>query len=232
LAKRSISRAPARERNRLTEIAYKKIEELIVTLQLTPGQAVSELELSRQLGIGRTPIREALQRLARERLVKILPQRGVIVSEINIAQQLKLIELRRVLERLIARLAALRASQEQRTELRQLATDMVKATTEGDQYGFFRLDNDFNDLMAAASGNEFADTAINLTHALSRRFWFRHRVADMDFVARLHAEVAVAVADGDAERAEHASDALMDYVETFTRSTLDDYGNLASGSLT
>lgn len=208
----------------MTEKAYKEIEELIVTLQLPPGTAVSESELSRRLEIGRTPIREALQQLAREKLVKILPQRGVIVSEINVAQQLKLIEVRRELERLVARLAALRADREQRGRLRQLADSMLQAADNDKEYEFFRLDNEFNLLMKEACGNEFADSAINLTHALSRRFWFKHRVSDMQFVARLHAEVANAAADGDAKRAEEASDSLMDYVETFTRSSIDDYG--------
>jgi DNA-binding GntR family transcriptional regulator len=224
LSNPDIAPAPRRGKARLTETAYKEIEELIVTLQLPPGAAVSESELSRRLGIGRTPIREALQQLARERLVKILPQRGVIVSEINVAQQLKLIEVRRELERLVARLAALRADREQRQLLRQTAADMVAAADGDEEYEFFRLDNEFNHLMMEACGNEFADSAINLTHALSRRFWFKHRVTDMQFVARLHADVAVAAADGDAKRAAEASDALMDYVETFTRSTIDDYG--------
>lgn len=64
--------------------AYEVLEELIVTLQLTPGQVLSEAGLAKQLGIGRTPVREALQQLAREGLVSILPRRGVIVSEINV----------------------------------------------------------------------------------------------------------------------------------------------------
>jgi DNA-binding GntR family transcriptional regulator len=78
---------------------------LIVRLELPPGSAVSEAMLSERLGIGRTPIREALQRLARERLVQILPRRGVIVSDINVKGQLRLIELRREVERLVVRSA-------------------------------------------------------------------------------------------------------------------------------
>src|SRR5687767_7049582 len=92
----------------LTDRAYTEIEELIVTLQLEPGSAVSEQMLSERLGIGRTPIREALQRLARERLVTILPRRGVVVSAIDVAAQLRLLEVRRELERLVARGAARR----------------------------------------------------------------------------------------------------------------------------
>jgi DNA-binding transcriptional regulator YhcF (GntR family) len=84
----------------LTSQAYERIEEMIVTLELRPGTAVSEAELSARLGIGRTPVREALQRLAREHLVQILPQRGVLVSELDIKRQLRLLEVRREVERL------------------------------------------------------------------------------------------------------------------------------------
>src|SRR5258708_9067329 len=94
---------PRGRRQSLTELAYAHLEELIVTLKLAPGRVVSEGELSVLTGIGRTPIREALQRLARERLVSILPRRGIIVTEINVGSQLKLLEVRRELERLIPR---------------------------------------------------------------------------------------------------------------------------------
>ena len=87
--------APAQS---LTDRAYAEIEEMIITLRLAPGSAISESELSAHLGIGRTPIREALQRLARERLVSIFPRRGIIVTEINVASQLRLLEVRRELE--------------------------------------------------------------------------------------------------------------------------------------
>jgi DNA-binding GntR family transcriptional regulator len=94
---------------------------MIVFLKLAPGSAISEAELSGHLGIGRTPIREALQRLARERLVQILPRRGIIVSPIDIAAQLRLLEVRRELERLIARSAARRATDDERARFRELA---------------------------------------------------------------------------------------------------------------
>ena len=89
----------------LTDKAYAQIEEQIVTLQLPPGTVLSELVLADRLGIGRTPIREALHRLSRDGLVNILPRRGVLVSEIDLRSQLRLLEVRRELERLMARAA-------------------------------------------------------------------------------------------------------------------------------
>jgi len=100
----------------LTDRAYRAIEEQIVTLQLAPGAVISEAMLSERLKIGRTPIREAIQRLARERLMVIMPRRGIMVSEVNIQTQLRLLEVRRELERLIARNAARRANDAERAE--------------------------------------------------------------------------------------------------------------------
>src|SRR5438552_15886605 len=116
----------------LTDRAYASLEELIVTLQLPPGEAVSEAALSKQLGIGRTPIREALQRLARENLVVILPRRGVIVSEINVKTQLRLLEVRREVERLVAKSAARRATDPQRAQFSGLARDFERSAKRND----------------------------------------------------------------------------------------------------
>src|SRR5450755_209148 len=100
----------------LTERAYRELEEQIVTLRLAPGSPVSEASLSKRLAIGRTPVREALQRLARERLVVILPRRGILVSEVNVRTQMRLLEVRRELERLLARAAARRSEDTQRRQ--------------------------------------------------------------------------------------------------------------------
>src|SRR3954468_7376719 len=131
-------KAPARKKTApaetsLTDRAYGNLEALIVTLKLAPGSAVSEAELSKRLGIGRTPIREALQRLARERLVTILPRRGIIVSEINIRSQLRLLEVRREVERLVARSAARRATPEERDRFARMARDFEKAAKTNDE---------------------------------------------------------------------------------------------------
>lgn len=98
----------------MTDRAYRQIEEAIVTLRLRPGQVLSETQLADSLDMGRTPVREALQRLAREGMITVLPRRGALVSEINLSRQLMLLELRREIERLCARKAAQRALPEER----------------------------------------------------------------------------------------------------------------------
>jgi DNA-binding GntR family transcriptional regulator len=206
----------------LTEKAYRQVEELIVTLQIAPGTVVSEQSLSERLGIGRTPIREALQRLARERLVVVLPRRGIMVSEINVRTQLRLLEVRRELERLIARSAARRASDAQRRQFDDIARAMETAARGNDDMAFMRSDRELNLLCLDAARNEFAAGAMALMHGLSRRFWYIHykEVADLPQACRLHADLARAIAGGDAEEAAAACDRLLDYIEAFTRATV------------
>jgi DNA-binding GntR family transcriptional regulator len=195
---------------------------MIVRLELAPGSAVSEAMLSHRLGIGRTPIREALQRLARERLVQILPRRGVIVSDINVKAQLRLLEVRRELERLVARSAARRATDDERARFADLVRAFERAARTNDDVTFLRIDREFNELCLLAAKNEFAATAMSLMASLSRRFWYLHyrQAADMPEAAKLHADVARAIAAGDEEAAARASDALLDNIDAFTRATV------------
>ena len=210
----------------LTDHAYRLIEEDIVTLALAPGAVVSEATLSARLGIGRTPIREALQRLAREHLVSILPRRGIVVSGIDVVKQLRLLETRRELERLLVRSAARRASRAEREAFSALATGMNAAAAAADDLGFMRHDRSFNLLLLEAGGNEFAASAMGLMNGLSRRFWFAHHqaMADLPLTARLHAAIAQTIADGASEAAAAASDALVDYIESVARRAISETG--------
>jgi DNA-binding GntR family transcriptional regulator len=203
----------------LTDRAYRELEEMIVTLQLSPGTVLSEQALAARLKIGRTPIREALQRLARDGLVVIMPRRGIMVSEIK----LRLLEVRRELERLMASLAAERASPDERREFAEVAEAMLGAAVKSDDIAFMRLDQRFNILIATAARNEFARRSMGLMNALSRRFWYQHyqEVADLPLAAKLHAAVAEAVSQKKVKAAATASDRLIDYIEDFARKTLD-----------
>ena len=207
----------------LTDRAYVALEEMICTLQLEPGEVLSEGALSETLGIGRTPVREALQRLAREGLVTVLPRRGVLVSEFNVKKQLRMLEVRRELERLMARSAASRATHEERERFEQISRDMHESAEAGDDIRFMRLDHEFNVLVSQATRNEFVSEAISLMAGLSRRFWFMHhrQAGDLTMIARLHADIANAIAAGEGESAAAASDALLEYIEQITRAAVD-----------
>jgi DNA-binding GntR family transcriptional regulator len=206
----------------LTEQAYRLIEERIVTLRLKPGDVISEQILSATFKIGRTPIREALQRLAREGLVIVLPRKGILVSDINPRNQLLVLEVRREIERLLSRAGADRASQQQRDRFTEIAQGMDRAAKSNDDIAFMRLDRELNRLMIEAAHNDYAARSMKLLQGLSRRFWYMHYrdAADLPLCARLHANQARAIAQGNGEAAARATDKLMDYVENFTRATV------------
>lgn len=210
---------PSAKATTLTDLAYTRLEEMIATLLLPPGEFLSEQALADVVGLGRTPIREALQRLAREGLVTILPRRGVLVAPVDAGEQLLVVEVRRELERLIARSAAERATDEQRASFAAIADGMDRAGRASDALEFLRLDRELNLLMLDAAHNAFAARAMQLLAGLSRRYWYQnHRdAADLPLCARLHAAQARAVSTGDAAAAAAATDALMDYVAAFTK---------------
>ena len=207
----------------LTDHAYTALEEQIVTLRLKPGDFISEHALADGLGLGRTPVREALQRLAREGLITVLPRKGILVSETDPQRQLLVLEVRREMERLLSRLGAERASEAQRQRFREIAHGMDKAGRANDDIAFMRLDRELNLLISDAAHNEYATRTMRFLHGHSRRYWYMHykQAADLPLCARLHASQARAIAEGNPARAAEASDKLIDYTETFTRATVD-----------
>jgi len=207
----------------LTDHAYTALEEQIVTLRLKPGDFISEHALADGLGLGRTPVREALQRLAREGLITVLPRKGILVSETDPQRQLLVLEVRREMERLLSRLGAERASAAQRQRFREIAHGMDKAGGANDDIAFMRLDRELNLLISDAAHNEYATRTMRFLHGHSRRYWYMHykQAADLPLCARLHASQARAIAEGNPARAAEASDKLIDYTETFTRATVD-----------
>src|SRR5581483_540246 len=108
----------------LADKAYHEIRGLIVSLELAPGAVIDERDLIERLGIGRTPVREALRRLALERLVEVYPRRGMFVTGVDVRQLARLSEVRAVLEPEAARLAAGRATDADREELDALLEEL------------------------------------------------------------------------------------------------------------
>ncbi len=214
--------APVIKAETLTEQAYNRLEEMIVTLRLAPGAVLSEQALANEIGIGRTPVREALQRLAHEGLVMVLPRKAIIVTDTDPRRQLLVLEVRRELERLLARTGAERATDTERARFLVIAEGMGAAAAANDDIAFMRLDREMNGLLIEAAHNEYASRSMRFLNGHSRRFWYLHykEAADLPKCARLHADEARAIAKGNGTRAMAASDRLLDYVESFTRATV------------
>jgi DNA-binding GntR family transcriptional regulator len=206
----------------LADRAYAAVEEALVTLRLAPGSVLSEAVLAESIGIGRTPLREALQRLATARLIHVLPRRGMIVAEINLVDFLALLETRRVLDRLVVGGAARRATSSERSDIRSAAEAMERASASGDVEAFLRADRMADQVLEAAAGNPYAVRAAAPLHTHCRRFWVRYREdGDVGRSAQLHGLMLEAVVQGDESAATRASDALVGYLEQLTRSLLE-----------
>jgi DNA-binding GntR family transcriptional regulator len=208
----------------LTLCAYRLLEEAIVTQQIAPGSTVTEAQLSELIGMSRMPTREAVRRLARENLLAVLPKRGIVVRPIDAHAQLRLLETRREVERLLARIVARESSEAQKATLRDLAARFEAAAHSADTLAFVHADKSFNELCLASCANEFVNDAMRLMQGPSRRFWFQ-RSRDAEILlesAGLHAALALAMASGDAEAAARASDRLLDSAERFARRAIEE----------
>jgi DNA-binding GntR family transcriptional regulator len=212
---------PPAERRDLADQALTQLEELIVTLELAPGTVWSEASLCERLNIGRTPVREALQRLQNEHLVTIVPRYGVRIVETNVEDQLLLLEVRRELERLVATRAAIRATDGEREQCNQMADTLV-AKQEHGIIEFLRYHYHVKRFITDVARNHYAARAILPFHAISRRFYYIHylHTKDIPLAAEHHARVIRAVARGDETAAAAASDELMDYAVAITRAVI------------
>lgn len=205
----------------LSQLAYDRLEEMIITLQLQPGSILSETELIANCGFGRTPIREALQRLERERLVKVISRRGVLISELNVSNQLKLLEARRPLEVTLSICAAQRATDVQRDNLRRFATIIDESARKNDVISFVRNSKKMYHEIIQSAHNEFF-SALELFHGNGRRFWFAFSrgADDMRTIVDLHVARLNAIVSGSPIQAEKATLEMIDFLEKFSRETL------------
>lgn len=203
------------------------IEAMIVTGRLGPNTLVSESELARMLGCGRTPVREALQRLGFEGYVDILPRRGILVTAVDVTQQFALLEMRRPMEELMVRLAARRATGEQRASMIQVATDFEAAVAAKDLDRYISCNRKAVHLEAEASGNAMLRRHMGMVHGLARRYWYA-QISSPELLAeaaRCHCGVLRAVAAGDENAAAEAAHALLDFLADVTRKAVDRHGS-------
>lgn len=192
----------------LSEQAYHQLRRRIVELEFAPGDVLREDELREQLGIGRTPIREAIQRLEREHFVTVVPRQGIFVSGIDVSELSMLFETRTVLEPYAARLAALRGTDEHWQAMALALSATSNGSTVMDGNALLAIDRTCHELMWQAAGNRFLLDTLDMLYAQSDRLWHLY-LAD---VAEPEHAVAEHVAILDALRAGEA-DAAADLVE-------------------
>ncbi len=169
--------------------AYERIRMMIIRLELAPGDVLREDELQQQLGIGRTPIREALQRLARDQFVTVIPRRGMFVSSIDLDELSMLYETRAMMEPYAARLACLRGSTEQWNEMGTVIEGSLRGGMPPEQ--LLAVDRRCHEIIWTAAGNRFLTDTLDMLYAQSDRVWHMYLadVADTRHAVDEHIEI-------------------------------------------
>jgi DNA-binding GntR family transcriptional regulator len=194
----------------LADKAYHAIRGLIVSLDLAPGAVIDERALIERLGIGRTPVREALRRLAQERLVEVYPRRGMFVTGVDVRELARLSEVRAVLEPEAARLAAERATEADRAELEELLEELDT----GDDRALIDLDERIHRAVYRAAHNDLLEATLEQYYVLALRIWLLalDRAHELKDAVQEHRALLEAIRDGDAER---AAETMRSHVQNF-----------------
>ncbi|MDW6021770.1 GntR family transcriptional regulator [Mesorhizobium sp. BAC0120] len=201
---------PALEAAPAAARAYRALERLIVTLELPPGSVATEGALIEKVGLGRTPVREAIQRLAWEGLVEVRPRAGLAIAPLHPADWLRVLDARNGVEIVLARSAARFATQQTADQFHAAALAMQKAVIAGNVIAFLEADKALDDALSAAADNPFAARLAAPLQTHSRRFWFRYQ-ADTGVAAAAERHVALirAILSGDAVEAGEEAARLM-----------------------
>ncbi|TGP53623.1 GntR family transcriptional regulator [bacterium M00.F.Ca.ET.230.01.1.1] len=190
--------------------AYRALEHMIVTLELAPSSFVTEGALIDRLGLGRTPVREAIQRLAWEGLLDIRPRAGIAVAPLHAGDWLRVLDARRGIEVVLARSAARFVTREAADLFHEAALAMQKAVIAGNVLAFIQADKALDEALAIAADNPFAARVAAPLQTHSRRFWYRYK-ADTGLAesAEHHVALIRSILDGDEEAAAKDAKKLM-----------------------
>jgi DNA-binding GntR family transcriptional regulator len=215
----------------LVDQTYVILEELIVTLKIKPGEIITEKKISEQLNIGRTPAREALKKLEAVSLVKIMPRKGIVVTDIKLEEIFQQLELRRAVEGIIMKWAAINATSDEKQEFLRLAKEFKCAVRDKDSEMLIKIDAEFDGFATEVARNEFAKSAIKPLHALTRRLYYMNFNKDPKIIEKInaaHVELMGIIADGEAENAVLASNKIIDlamelYKKSYLKNILNNY---------
>jgi DNA-binding GntR family transcriptional regulator len=199
--------------NSQSHLAYLTLEHAVVTLALKPGALVTEKQLIDLAGHGRTPVREAIQKLAWQGLIVVKPRVGLQVAEIKPTDHENVMQVRRELEPIAAALVADYATDGQRSQLVECARAMGECALNGDLAAFFAADKAFDEILEEACPNAFITSALTPVQVHSRRLWYSSANPDrMDRSISLHVAVIRTIQQGKSAEARKAMTALIDYL--------------------
>jgi len=203
-------------RGLLADRAYSELRDRLVTLRIPPGSPIDEDAIGRELQMGRTPVREAIKRLALENLVTVFPRRGTFASEINITDLAQISDVRAQLEGHAAYRAAERITQEQRAELAALLDELQQSRGADDLESLMALDTRVHRFIYRCAANPFLEETLTRYFNLSLRIWYLviDRLPHLFARVHEHQDVLRAIDAGEADR---ARDILAVHIATFER---------------
>ncbi|WP_137390985.1 GntR family transcriptional regulator [Rhodoligotrophos defluvii] len=205
-----------------SELAFNTLQRLIEEGRLKPGSMISERGLMAITGLGRTPVREAIQRLERNYMVRVHPSKGIEIPANSVEDQLSRLEVRRAMEVLAVGLACKRATAKDLELIEAMAT-ALKADFSFSDYA--ETVRQTHKLIIDSAHNPYLEALMKPLQALSRRFWMTHVRDENAEVLRgktLHREILLAIAERNVRRAEAASLALNDYLVEFALRTVNE----------
>ena len=212
----------------LVDRARRELEAKFVTLDLAPGSVWTEGTLSDLLQIGRTPVREAIAGMAMDGLVTVIRRAGIVVSEISVEDQMAVLDARRVLEKLVSIRAASRCTEEERTQLLEMASGIEQAGKAHQVKAYLQYHFQIKRFVAQCARNKFAERALRPLHTFSQRFYYAHHRSfdNLHIVGPAHAELTRAIVARDEPLVASRCDHVSDIAEQFTRSLLRSQGRV------
>jgi DNA-binding GntR family transcriptional regulator len=200
------------------DLAYRSVRDLLLNLEIPPGSPIVEGDLMERTGFGRTPLREALNRLEAERLVNIYPRRGTFAADINLADLALVTDLREELEGHAAQCAAERATRGERAALAAI----IESIGDGDTEAQMQLDTAIHRAIYGAAHNHFLEETATQYHNLSMRIWrlFVDRLPDLGAHIDEHRDLLTAIVEGDGVEARRVARAHVRGFEAAVRSLL------------
>ena len=215
MKKTTVQQAAADGMNQsLSEQAYAAIKQRIITLRFGPGTYLNVAAIAELLGIGRTPVHQAVRRLAHEGMIEIMPRKGMIVKPVSLHDVMAIAEVRLVNEPYCVRLAAENAQRQDITALERILRRAGRAAKAGDTEAMMLADRDFHCAISGIAGNQILAEILRNLHERSLRFWFisLHQSSHQQEVDREHASILRAIKDHDADAAEQA---MRRHIESF-----------------
>lgn len=211
--------APQKSAATLRELAYKQIKQRIISCELRPGEAINETHLINLLGLGRTPIHQALHRLEVDGMVTILPRKGVVVTPVSLNDVLDMIEVRVCNEQLCVKLALERAQESDFAAMRAILDRTPALLAKHDVPGLMELDLQFHLAISAAARNRVLAELLRNLHEKQARFWFL-TLSEAHHSERIYQEHLQILTAMEARDSSAAIIAIHDHIDDFRRAIM------------